>query len=335
MSAADWAALGHTLLDIAGLIPAFGAAFGLGSYAWYGADGAAADAALSCAAAVPVVGDAAAVGKLGSKLFKGADAAPAPRQQGVPCAPNSFVPGTLVLMADGSHKPIEEVDVGEVLATDPETGETGPRRVLATITGTGEKNLVEITIDTDGDTGDATGIVTATDEHPFWVDNQGRWINAEDLTAGADLYTPASETVDVTSIRTWSEPRTVHNLTINGIHTYYVLTGEVPVLVHNAPPGTCSITTPSTAPVINSKTVYTAKDRSFRVDIENQNPGQPGAGIHLQFMGRGADPKKYYYDPADGTWRTESGHTLSPRVVKQVPQRALDKAYQYFGMEAP
>ena len=32
---------------------------------------------------------------------------------------HSFVPGTQVAMADGTYKPIEEV-----LATDPETGET-------------------------------------------------------------------------------------------------------------------------------------------------------------------------------------------------------------------
>ncbi|WP_282572384.1 hypothetical protein [Streptomyces sp. D2-8] len=35
-------------------------------------------------------------------------------------SPNSFVPGTRVLMAAGSTKPIEKVDVGDkVIATDP------------------------------------------------------------------------------------------------------------------------------------------------------------------------------------------------------------------------
>lgn len=62
---------------------------------------------------------------------------------------NSFVPGTRVLMADGTSKPIENVKTGDkVLATDPETGEQGPRTVLATIVGTGAKTLVEITVDT-------------------------------------------------------------------------------------------------------------------------------------------------------------------------------------------
>ncbi len=34
-------------------------------------------------------------------------------------------------------------------------------------------------------------------------------------------------------------------------------------------------------------------------------------------------------------WVTESGESLSPRVARQVPQSAIDKAYRYFGMEAP
>lgn len=53
---------------------------------------------------------------------------------------NSFVPGTKVVMADGSSKPIEEVELGDyVLATDPETGQTVSRKVVATVTGEGKR----------------------------------------------------------------------------------------------------------------------------------------------------------------------------------------------------
>src|SRR5690606_7255829 len=62
---------------------------------------------------------------------------------------NSFAPGTLVLMADGSRKPIEEIKVGDkVLATDPKTGETKAKTVTATILGDGAKDLVKVTIRT-------------------------------------------------------------------------------------------------------------------------------------------------------------------------------------------
>lgn len=59
---------------------------------------------------------------------------------GVSCAVNSFVPGTAVLLADGTAVPIEDVQLGdEVLATDPETGKTGPQPVTALITGDGRR----------------------------------------------------------------------------------------------------------------------------------------------------------------------------------------------------
>ncbi|MEZ7127692.1 Hint domain-containing protein [Nonomuraea sp. AD125B] len=78
---------------------------------------------------------------------------------------NSFVPGTHVVMADGSTKPIEKVRVGdEVLAADPRTGERGVRRVQAVIVGDGAKNLVKVSVDTDGDLSTVEGTVEATAE---------------------------------------------------------------------------------------------------------------------------------------------------------------------------
>lgn len=54
---------------------------------------------------------------------------------------NSFVPGTLVVMADGSRKPIEDVKTGDVvLVTDPVTGKTTTKPVVATIIGQGTKH---------------------------------------------------------------------------------------------------------------------------------------------------------------------------------------------------
>jgi Pretoxin HINT domain len=85
-------------------------------------------------------------------------------------------------MADGSHKAIAKVEVGDqVVATDPRTGKTEARPVAALITGEGDKDIVQITVDTDGDKGNRTGTVIATAGHPFWVDDFGGWIDAGDL----------------------------------------------------------------------------------------------------------------------------------------------------------
>ncbi|MDV9187496.1 ricin-type beta-trefoil lectin domain protein [Streptomyces sp. SR27] len=148
---------------------------------------------------------------------------------------NSFVPGAKVLMADGSAKPIEQVRTGDkVVATDPRTGETRVETVTAEIKGQGVKHLVKVTIDTDGKTGSKTAQVTATDGHPFWAPELSRWIDATDLTSGQWLQTGTGTYVQIASIERWTaQAATVHNLTVSDLHTYYVLAGATPVLVHN------------------------------------------------------------------------------------------------------
>ncbi|PZT77541.1 sugar-binding protein [Streptomyces sp. AC1-42W] len=148
---------------------------------------------------------------------------------------NSFVPGTKVLMADGTTKPIEQVEAGdEVIATDETTGATRVETVTAEIKGEGLKHLVKLTIDTDGPTGTATSELTATDGHPFWVPALHKWIDASDLKPGQWLRTSAGTYVQLTAIeRSTSTGATVHNLTVADAHTYYVLAGAAPVLVHN------------------------------------------------------------------------------------------------------
>jgi len=69
MSASD---IGHTVLDVAGLIPVVGTAADLVNAGWYAAEGDYVNAGLSALGAIPGIGDAATATKLG---VKGADAA--------------------------------------------------------------------------------------------------------------------------------------------------------------------------------------------------------------------------------------------------------------------
>ncbi|HYN93017.1 MAG TPA: polymorphic toxin-type HINT domain-containing protein [Pilimelia sp.] len=148
--------------------------------------------------------------------------------------PNSFTPNTAVVMANGSSKPISEVKVGDtVLATDPTTDRTEKRRVTDVMVGDGEKKLVEVTVDTDGTAGTDTGTVTATDEHPFWVDSENRWVDAKDLKPGYEFRTADNRPATVVGTRAWTQTQQVYNLEVDTLHTYYVLAGNAQVLVHN------------------------------------------------------------------------------------------------------
>ncbi|WP_085996061.1 polymorphic toxin-type HINT domain-containing protein [Nonomuraea coxensis] len=165
---------------------------------------------------------------------------PQPRKYKTPDC-NSFVPGTKVLMKDGTPKAIEDVRIGDtVMATDPETETTSAKAVTALLANEGGKNLVELTIRTsdggDKKTGEgdqAASTVTATYQHPFWIPDLREWVDAGDLRPGMWLRTSAGTHVQVTAVKKWSATQRVHNLTVADLHTYYVLAGGTPVLVHN------------------------------------------------------------------------------------------------------
>ncbi|WLQ45627.1 RHS repeat-associated core domain-containing protein (plasmid) [Streptomyces laculatispora] len=150
-------------------------------------------------------------------------------------AHNSFTADTPVLMADGTSKPIKDIKVGDkVQAADPETGEAGTRTVTALIEGNGDKQLVDLTIDTGRTKGAKTGTLTATDGHPFWVPALHQWVEVGDLKAGQWLQTSAGTWVQVAAVKHRTDSTEVYNLTVDDLHTYYVLAGSTPVLVHNS-----------------------------------------------------------------------------------------------------
>lgn len=221
----------HLLLDVAGLIPGFGEIADGANALLYLMEGDWENAALAGFSMIPFVGWAGTglkwaakqspeVTEWLSKIFK-------------TC--NSFVGDTPVVMADGTTKPIQDVQVGdEVLATDPTTGETAARKVTDLITGDGEKELVQITVDIDGEAGNKTDVVTATGGHEFWVNDRGIWLAARDLTPGDHLRNTEGSRVKVVTTLRWTEHRKVHNLTVDGIHTYYVGRVSAAILVHNS-----------------------------------------------------------------------------------------------------
>ncbi|MGA4839996.1 polymorphic toxin-type HINT domain-containing protein [Streptomyces sp. G45] len=151
------------------------------------------------------------------------------------CLSNSFTPDTKVLMADGRTKAIKDVKVGDrVVTTDPKTGKKRIRTVTAEIKGEGAKHLVKVTIDVDGGKGTRTSSITATGGHPFWVPKLNRWLDATDLHPGQWLRTSAGTLVQITAVERWTQRAGVHNLTVADVHTYYVLAGQTPVLIHNS-----------------------------------------------------------------------------------------------------
>ncbi|MFE4592147.1 ricin-type beta-trefoil lectin domain protein [Streptomyces laurentii] len=140
---------------------------------------------------------------------------------------NSFVSGTRVRMADGTTKAIEDVETGDkVLATDPETGETSAETVTAAIFTADDKTYVDLAI--------GSAVITTTAHHPFWVESEQEWLDAGELKPGMTLRTERGTTVRVEVTRSYGARQGTYNLTVSDLHTYYVLAGQTPVLVHNS-----------------------------------------------------------------------------------------------------
>lgn len=139
----------------------------------------------------------------------------------------SFAGATVVLMADGSRKPIDEVVVGDrVIATDPETGEQVAKKVEHVFVH--NDTLIDLVVDGE--------VVITTEDHPFWSVTDQRFERADELSHGEKVLGADGTVITVSGLELGTAREALaYNLTVEGIHTYHV--GETEVLVHN----TCGI----------------------------------------------------------------------------------------------
>lgn len=326
-------------LDIAGLMPVVGEPADLVNCIAYGFESGVTqsfkygtdvwkDALLSCASMVPIAGWAVAPSKaarwaekFGGKFDETFEAIGNLFKRN-PC--NSFPAGTLVLMGDGSKRPIERIAVNDLVqAADPVSGRSGPRMVQATIFTPDDRDFTAITLD------EATGggSVTATDEHPFWSVGPKQWKHAADLSAGDRLLTPGGESARIDQVRHWKERQSAYNLTIDDLNTYYVLAGDTPVLVHNSRCLTGSIVGPQ------GETLWLPKGRKAVAQADSGKgwfysikPSEAkDNGLHrsVRFV-RVMDPVTtgpYQYPKGYITYANEAGQFVDPVTGKTLSKR--------------
>ncbi|MEE4540637.1 polymorphic toxin-type HINT domain-containing protein [Streptomyces sp. V4-01] len=157
---------------------------------------------------------------------RAAKAAPKPGPGGC-----SFAPSTPVLVADGKTKPIGQLQIGDrVESADPETGKhVGPQTVTATYANH-DHDHVDVTVrSADG----TPNTIHTTSKHPFWDATTRAWTPAGKLTPGHALQSDDSRTAVVLTVKVTPGEANRFNLTVRNLHTYYVVAGGVPVLVHN------------------------------------------------------------------------------------------------------
>ncbi len=144
----------------------------------------------------------------------------------------SFALGTSVLMAGGRFKPIQDVKVGDkVIATDPQTGKHAVRTVLALHLNR-DSALTDLTVRANGH----NVVIHTTQHHPVWDSTKRMWVGAGDFAPGDAFQTATSARGDVVSVTNFNGAAFMYDLTVDITHTFYVLAGTTPVLVHNCDP---------------------------------------------------------------------------------------------------
>jgi RHS repeat-associated protein len=236
---------------------------------------------------------------------------------------NSFAASTPVEMADGSQKPISDVKVGDqVLATDPTAGKSADKPVTDVIVGQGLKHLVDVSVeDTDG----SQSTVSATSNHPFWVDSLSKWINAGDLKYGESLHTDDGRTATVVGLHAHDEMARVYNLTVDRLHTYYVVVGNDKLLVHNGGGAWCN----TKKPIVGNRPDYGQTSLYAIVD--------PTRGEILKW-GITNEPVTRYTNADFEQWRRQYGGTCQLQILRNFDSEAdaaLAEKYLYLRVPGP
>ncbi|MFJ6687146.1 polymorphic toxin-type HINT domain-containing protein [Streptomyces werraensis] len=75
--------------------------------------------------------------------------------------------------------------------------------------------------------------LTSTAAHLYWLPDFGTWVPAKDLKSDIWLQTSAGTWVQISAVDTAHRSAKVYNLSVEGVHTYYVGSGTAAVLVYN------------------------------------------------------------------------------------------------------
>ncbi|MEV7028865.1 RHS repeat-associated core domain-containing protein [Streptomyces sp. NPDC093272] len=152
--------------------------------------------------------------------------------------PCSFSPDTPVLMEDGKSRPIGKIQPGDkVEAADQKTGEHVGAREVQQVWINHDADLLDLVVRV---AGGGTAIIHTTAGHPFWNGTAHRWVRADRLHRGDGLETINNAHATVVSTRPTPGSADRWNLTVQQLHTYYVLAGDTPILVHNSN-GICGV----------------------------------------------------------------------------------------------
>ena len=131
-----------------------------------------------------------------------------------------FIPATLVA-TPGGMRPIEQLRVGELVYCRAPDGRLLARHIVHTFEA-GARELIRLRFEDD--------TIECTPRHRFYVIGRG-WVRAADLAPAYRIVTQRGRLVELLDRQDTDRKSTVHNLTVEQYHNYFV--GGSAMLVHN------------------------------------------------------------------------------------------------------
>jgi autotransporter-associated beta strand protein len=193
-----------------------------------------------------------------------------------------FRAGTPVLMADGTTKPIEEIQPGDKVRCASETDPEGAVETRAVVEVYHNKPAQLLELQVDGQ------FVYTTLNHPIYVRGRG-WTAALQLQAGDQLRGDDGSWLPVGEARLKDRVEPVFNFQVEDYHTYFVGPLEKPkFLVHNASPQGPA---PGTMP---GDSGYKDQQQNGAPSQPEQQPQQVGQGGLFNYAFPGDESTKFW-----------------------------------------
>ncbi|MFF8280422.1 LamG-like jellyroll fold domain-containing protein [Streptomyces lateritius] len=256
-----------------------------------------------------------------------------PTQCRIPGAtPHSFTGNTAVLLADGTTKPISKVKAGDyVLTAEPGKKKREKHRVQQVIVTKTDRNYVDVVVATKA--GPKT--IQTTKHHQFYEASRNAWTQAGDLRKGQRLQDGYGAAAAIVEVKSYTAVRVTYDLSVEGLHTYFVLAGGTPVLVHNSSP-----TPPTPAGVIylrtdlNTGEEYIGQAKSWKRYLKRQKEHakkHPNAAFDFEVVGR-ANPG-VDLDVLEESWMRAGGgkKTVPGSVLTNSRVQMSDERYRAAG----
>jgi hypothetical protein len=138
-----------------------------------------------------------------------------------------------VLMADGNTKPIDKVHVGDTLTNAQPGTAIGAKdqhhHVTALHVTLDDRAYTDVTIAA----GHGLATITGTAYHLYWDATTRLWTAADKLRVGDRLQSSSGASTVIVALHSYTASMVTYNLTVDEVHTYYVVAGKTPILVHN------------------------------------------------------------------------------------------------------